>query len=331
MKLRTILTAIAIMLPIVRLPLNAAEISEDFASDPAAHGWLRFGNTNLFLWDSTNQNLRVIWDSAQTNSYFHHPLGTVLAHEDDFQLSFDLMFESYAGGVYPNRPGSMEAAIGLINLDDASRTNYSRGAGANSTIGPRNLMEFDFFPAFDIFLPTIAQTIIGTNSSPYADWGYDHANLQEMTPGQTFHVAMKYMGTNHTLTTVVSNSGAQYGPTQIITLSSPVDFRLTTAAICSYSHQNSFDSLLATGRVDNLHLVLPNPPVENLAGHFAGSNWLVSFSSQSNWLYALERTTNFAAWLMITTNTPGTGATTGLLDTNPPPGGASYRVRASRP
>src|ERR1700742_4573962 len=64
--------------------------TEDFASDPSQNGWKTFGASNLFQWDSTNQNLAVTWDSSQTNSYFYRPLGTILAVDDDFSVEFDL-------------------------------------------------------------------------------------------------------------------------------------------------------------------------------------------------------------------------------------------------
>src|SRR4051812_17162265 len=56
-----------------------AIISEDFAADPARHGWRIFGDTSLFHWNATNQNLEASWDSSRTNSFFYLPLGTVLA------------------------------------------------------------------------------------------------------------------------------------------------------------------------------------------------------------------------------------------------------------
>ena len=74
-------------------PLRFAErrpFTENFSADPLQNGWQIFGDTNLFQWDSTNQNLDVTWDSSQTNSYFYNPLGTILAKSDDFSLSFDL-------------------------------------------------------------------------------------------------------------------------------------------------------------------------------------------------------------------------------------------------
>src|SRR5208283_6228045 len=69
---------------------GAATLTENFSTDPLQNGWQIFGNTNLFQWNATNQNLAVTWDSSQTNSYFYHPLGTVLTRNDDFSIAFDL-------------------------------------------------------------------------------------------------------------------------------------------------------------------------------------------------------------------------------------------------
>jgi len=50
--------------------MEAAVISENFSSNPNSREWRKFGNTNLFLWNASNQNLEVTWDSSQSNSYF---------------------------------------------------------------------------------------------------------------------------------------------------------------------------------------------------------------------------------------------------------------------
>ena len=104
---------------------GAATIEEDFSSDPLQNGWKIFGDTNLFHWDATNQNLDVTWDSSQTNSYFYHALGTILARDDNFHLSFDLMFQDYASGTTPGKPYDFEAAIGFLNPANAMQTNFS--------------------------------------------------------------------------------------------------------------------------------------------------------------------------------------------------------------
>lgn len=310
--------------------LSAVTFTEDFSTDPAANGWQIHGDTNLFTWDSTNQNLRVTWDSSQTNSYFHRPLGTILARDDDFSLSFDVLLEDYAIGTTPGKFSTFEIAIGFLNLDQATRTNFFRGAGINATYGPRNLVEFNFFPAFDAFLPTLGQVIVSTNNA----WLYNDSNLLDMTPGETFQVSMNYVAATRTLTTVISNNAAPYGQTQNIIVPANFDFRVTTLSISSYSdaiQPPPPGSILAHGVVDNFHVTVPEPPVQNLTGGFAGANWQLQFLSRTNWFYRLERTTNFINWQVAANGTPGNGGTLTLTDYVPFPGAAFYRVRANRP
>jgi len=306
---------------------SAITFTETFATPPATNGWQMFGATNLFAWDSTNQNLRVTWDSSQTNSYFHRPLGTILTSTDDFSLSFDLTFSAYASGVTSGKPFSFPTAIGFFNYNQATHTNFCRGAGINATYGPKNLIEFNFFPAFDVFLPTIDQVIVATNNA----WLYNHDNLLEMTPGETFRVRMDYAAGARTLTTVISNNAAQFGQTQLIVVPANFDFRVTTISISSYSDVRDISSTLAHGTVDNFSIVTPPPPVENLVGGFAGAHWQAQFTSRPDWLYTLERTSDLTTWTNILSAILGTGSTLTLTETKPPATRAFYRVKANRP
>lgn len=311
-------------------PLSATTFTEDFATNPATTGWQFFGDTNLFVWDSTNQNLRVTWDSSKTNSYFHRPLGTILNSEDDFSLSFDVMLEDYAIGTTPGRFSTFEIAIGFLNLDQATKTNFFRGAGINATYGPKNLVEFNFFPAFDSFLPTLGQVIVSTNNA----WRYNDSNLLDLTPGETFAVTMNYVAITRTLTTSISNNAAPYGQTQTILVPTNFDFRVSTLSVSSYSdavQPPPAGSILAHGTVDNFVVVTPPPPVENLTGTFVGAHWQVQFTSRTNWFYTLERTANLVTWTNAALVSSGNGATLILSDTNPPAGQAFYRVKANRP
>src|SRR4051812_46074569 len=77
---------------------GAATIVENFNSNPLNDGWKIFGDASLFQWDTTNQDLRVTWDSSQTNSYFYHPLGTILGTNDDFSVDFDLRLDDIGAG-----------------------------------------------------------------------------------------------------------------------------------------------------------------------------------------------------------------------------------------
>lgn len=312
---------------LVALKAVAVTFTDNFSTAPAANGWQVFGNTNLFLWDSTNQNLRVTWDSSQTNSYFHRPLGTILNRDDDFRLSFDLTFDDYASGTTPGKPFAAPVAIGFLNMDQASHPNFARGAGINPTYGPKNLVEFNFFPAFDVFLPTIGQVIVSTNNQ----WLYNDDNLMEMTPGETFHILMDYQAATRTLTTVVSNNGAQYGITQSIVVPDNFDFRVATLSVSSYSDVRDSGSVLAHGVVDNIAMTTPPPPVEDLTGGFVGNQWRVDFQSRTNWVYTVERTTDFQTWVALGPPSPGNGTTLRVSDTNPPAGNAGYRIRSQKP
>jgi len=142
---------------------------------------------------------------------------------------------------------------------------------------------------------------------------------------------MKYLATTHTLTTVVSNNGAQYGVTQTITVTAAKDFRCTAFSITSYSDARSLDSLLAHGVMDNLVLTVPPPPVQNLTVAFTHNFWQAQFISRTNFIYTLERSANLQTWTNTTPTGAGNGTNLFLADTNPPAANTFYRVRADRP
>lgn len=306
---------------------GAVTVAQDFSSDPIAAGWGVFGETNLFSWDSTHQNLRVTWDSSQTNSYFFLPLGTIVTRDDDFQLSFDLTFDDYDSGTTPGKPYAFPAAIGFLNLNQATQTNFSRGVGINATYGAKNLVEFDFFPAFDIYSPTIAQVVVSTNNA----WLYNHLNLLDMPPGDLFHIAMSYAAATHTLMTATTRNGSPYGQTQMIVVNGNYDFRVNTVSVSSYSDQHANSSLLAQGVLDNFVVTVPPPPVQNFSAGFTNKNWQAQFTSRSNWLYTLERTADFQSWTDVCAAIPGNATNLFLSDTNAVADKAFYRVKAERP
>src|SRR6266567_1914226 len=126
-KLRFLPLALACMSVLSIAPLNAGTIIEDFSIDPLQNGWNTFGQANLFQWDSTNHNLRVTWDSSQPNSYFYHSLDTILTRDDDFSLAFDMRLDDIGPGPNTNKPSTFPIAVGFLNLDGATQTNFVRG------------------------------------------------------------------------------------------------------------------------------------------------------------------------------------------------------------
>src|ERR1035438_8673097 len=89
-------------------PAHAVTLTEDFSTDPLQNGWQVFGDTNLFAWDQTNQNLEVTWDSTHPNSYFYRPLNVTLTRYDDFTVEFDLRLSDIASGVEPGKTGPLQ-------------------------------------------------------------------------------------------------------------------------------------------------------------------------------------------------------------------------------
>lgn len=307
----------------------AATIQEDFATDPARNGWRVFGDTNLFAWDSLNQELHVTWDSAQTNSYFYHSLGTVLAKDDDFALEFDIRLSDIATNA---KSGPFEIAAGLLNLADATSTNFWRGSGVDAVHGPINLVELDYFPAgyypgFGDVAPSFSPTLISSNNG-FAS-GFD---LFELTTNDLFHIRLTYTGTNQTLSTVITRNGTPFGPIADVVLDTNfTDFRVDTIAVCSYSDiGDDYDSVLGHGTVDNLVVTTPPPPVSTVTGSLGNGHWQVQFTSRTNWLYTLERTVDFQSWTQLTPSLSGNAGSLFLQDTNPPAAKAFYRVQAER-
>ena len=300
---------------------HATNITENFINNPSQDGWQTFGDTNLFQWDSTNQNLDVTWDSSQTNSYFYHSLGTILATDDDFSVEIDLRLSD------ANATGSFELAVGLLNLSDAMSTNFSRPTGSTP-----NLFEFDYFPdggygpSIDASMSDM--TVTATNENDFY-FAYDNLPL---AIGVTYHVILTHVAGEPTISGEVLTNGQIYTSLPNVYAGPITDFRLDTVAVISYSAAGDTygDSILAHGTVDNLVVTLP-PPVQNLTGAFSNGLWQAQFISRSNWLYTLERTTNFVSWTDVSAAASGNGTNLFLPDTNAPADNGFYRVRAERP
>ena len=288
---------------------------------------MMFGDINLFQWDSINQNLEVTWDSSQTNSYFYHSLGTIVAKSDDFSFSFDLQLSDIAIGVNPNKTNTFELVVGFINSASATGTNLERGTGINAAHGARNTCEFDYFPDSG-YGATISPTLISSNNQFATRFAFPLT----LDPGALFHVAMAYTASNLTLQTTVTRNGAPFGTIPNVVLSGSFsDFRLDQVAVCSYSDAGADGSLLAHGTVDNFAVTVPPPPVQSLTGRFANGVWQAQFPGQGNWLYTLQRSVDFQSWTNVSSIAPGDATNLLLQDAGPPADKAFYRISAQRP
>ena len=320
----------------IGLLCRAATLSEQFNTDPRARGWGNSGDTNLFRWNATNQNLEVTWDSSRTNSFFHWPLGTIVTKSDDFSLAFDLRLRDITIGTSSNRPDTFEIAIGFMNSTNLTRANYFRGAGVSATYGVRNTLEFDYFPPTAVIQPTFAPTAISSNNViKFSD------NRVLMTTNDLFRIAMTYTASNQTLKTTVTRNGVPYGEPPSNTLKDLVltthpDFRVDRLAIMNYNDAiqvgppQFWGSILAHGTVDNIVTTVPDSAVMSLTGTRSNGTWRATFVSKTNWFYVLERTTDFASWNGVSATNSGTGGIILLEEANAPTGEAFYRVRARR-
>lgn len=305
-------------------------IVENFASNPLQNGWMIFGATNLFQWDSTNQNLRVTWDSSQPNSYFCHPLGTTVTRGDDFSMSFDLSLSDIGVGIHSQLSNDFEIALGFFNFADATQTNFLRSTATNSP----NLAEWDYF--WDSgYGATVWPAFIDTNSNFNYNGSTDYA-VYSLTLGDTYHVTLAFNAADQlavaTLTNAEQTSGVYISQafTNFLT-----DFRLDTFSISSYSDAGQdplyAGSVLAHGTVANLVVAAPSPPVQNITGALPNGRWQVQFTGRAEWIYTLERTTGFTSWTNVTSLTNSSPGPVVLSDLPPAGAHAFYRVQANLP
>jgi hypothetical protein len=305
-------------------------IQEDFVNDPAGRGWKVSGDPSLFAWDPIAQDLQVTWDSSRTNSYFYHPLGTVLSKSNDFTVAFDLRLTNFVAGVNPSKPNPFQLAVGLVNLAEASQPQFLRGTGFNSP----DLVEFSFFPdpgGAWIWGSSLTSTMIDLTGVNWSTGGF---GTNSLSVADRYRVSLSYSASNQTLHTSITRNGTPFGSVSDAQLgASFLDFRVDSVAVCSYSDAGQdpayAGSILAQGTVDNF--VVTFLPITTLSAGFDQGIWQVKFQSLTNWLYALERTTDFQSWTAASPTVNGNSGPLMLQDTNLPASQALYRVRAQTP
>lgn len=320
---------------------NAVTFLQNFSTNPTNDGWKIFGETNLFQWNSANQNLEVTWDSTKSNSFFHFPLGTTLTRNDDFIIAFDLNLHDIASGVEPGKTGPLQLGFGFLNSTNAMSANFMRGSFGNAP----NVAEFDYYPdgfydfggfIFEAPAATFPSFISEADSTHYAPGNISIYN-NELPTNQTVQVTFAYTASNQTAVVTLTTNGISMGsfPSLVLDTNNNFtesdEFHVNMFSISSYSSAgDDFDSVLAHGTVDNIVVTLP-PPVQNLTGAFSNGVWQAQFNDHLNWLFTLERTTNFSSWEDVSLPTTGNRTNLFLQDANPVSDKAFYRVRAERP
>jgi hypothetical protein len=294
--------------------VRATTITENFTNNPSLDGWQIFGDTNLFQWDSTNQNLAVTWDSSQTSSYFYHALGTILTTNDDFSVEFDLQLSDAEAGGFGN-----ELALGFLNLGDTTSPDFSRSFGISPDVA-----EFDYFPP-SMIAPSIDATLIDADDNFYFAF-----ETNALNPGTTYHIRLAHVAGEQTISGEVFTNGQLYTSLPQISGDAPAGFRLDTISVNSYQDDGFGDTALAHGTVANLVVTLP-PIVRDFTGALSNGVWQAQCGTYTNWLYSLERSTNLISWSGALISSNGSGDILFLQDTNAPADKAFYRVRADHP
>jgi hypothetical protein len=304
-----------------------AELREDFSSDPGPDGWKLVGATNLFAWNVQSQALDVTWDSSNPNSFYYHPLNTVVSMADDFSLDLDLVMHNIQAGIDPDKPYAFELAFGFLNLEQAFKAGFIRGTSASTP----NLVEWTYFPDTG-FGATISPVISTTNSRFHPSFNFP----MELMPGGLFHIKMTYSAARKALSTTITLNGEPFGPIEDVLLpDASVDFRINAFSITSYSdagQQPGFaGSLFAQGTIDNLILTFPEPPIRNLRFVLQNNQNQAAFNGNPRWLYTLERSVDLIVWQTSSTPVLGGTAPMAITDTNAPVKFAFYRVKAVLP
>lgn len=300
--------------------------SSDFSSSPSE--WKVFGDTSLFSWNATEQNVSVTWDSSQSNSYFYLPLPMSLTRGDDFRFQFSLQFSSIEIGVDPLKPYTFEVSAGLINTTNAFNPALNRGSGINATHGPRNLVEFDYFPDSG-FGATISPTIATADNQI----AYSHNHPFELVSGVRYQIEMVYSGVTGTLTCNMIADGEPFGPFEALVLpANYTNLSVNAFAISSYNDagQNPpqfSGSILATGTFDDFEITVYHHPIFKVER--ANNAPVLTWASEPGWDYQIESSFDLKSWTRIGEAVPGTGEEAQV----PLPGGnenAFFRIRAER-
>jgi hypothetical protein len=309
--------AIASLFVLSIASLNANTIVERFTTDPTLDGWQVFGDTNLFHWDSTNQNLDVTWDSSQPNSYFYLPLGKTLTITDSFCIVIDLQLNDAVGTGF-----SSELGIGLLNFSDATNSNYLRTFGTLPDV-----FEFDYFPADEFGDPASDDaTLVDADTDFY--FPFDNLTLN---PGMTYHILLLHQSNTAAISGQIFTNGQLMTSLPNVFSDMPTNgsiaFQLDTLSISSYADDGFGDDILAHGSVSKIAVASPLPvqTIQNLA---PGQT---QFISDTSWLYTLEQTADFKTWTPAAPAVFGNGTNLVLQATNLPGDKEFYRVSAGLP
>ena len=297
--------ALSAVLPIGSMA--GTEITESFDNDPSQQGWNILGDTSLFNWDAETQRLSTQWDSSKSNSYFYQPIGQVLDTQLDFSIAFDLELESIAIGTTPDKPFTFPIAIGLIDLAQATREDYFRGAGIHPVNGPRGVAEWNYLPDSG-FGATISSGLISQNNQ----WAFQNTFPLELNTGTLYQVQMEYNAATQIFKTAMTADGEPFGPLLDASLDdifgNPVEGGFTKLNVDAFAISNYSDagqappefvgSIRAHGYVDNIKVKIGTDlRIDQIRIESDQVN--ITFNGNANTSYWLEQSSDFTSWVTV--------------------------------
>lgn len=311
---------------------RAAEWRETFDTDPDSRGWNLRGDPSLFAWDALAQRLSATWNSSASNTFFVRPLGTVLTRTDSFRFSCRLQIDELQT---PGGNGSFQLALGLLHRQRAFAPEMRRGSGVHPATGPKDLVEFNYFPAAGPIASTFAAVAIGTNN---LRWTTLHAFPFELRPGQVYDLAVGFDAATQSLSLEVEQDGTPFLHESTPLVTGFTDFRVDAFSVTSYSGAGQpagyGGDLFARGWVDDIHLVYPDPPRAELALTRLENAYELRFPSPPGWVPVLERgslDSGPGAWETVDTPPTILGDLRSIRDPMAPGSGTLYRLRLERP
>lgn len=309
------------------LGLQASESwIEDFTANPLQQGWSVEGDASLFSWSMEDENLMATWDSSQPNTFFYRKLETPVHHTDTFSLGFTIHVDSITGGVNPEKSGSLQLALGLIQTTRAFTPGFIRGTGTDSP----ELFEFNYFPDTG-FGATISPVMISSEHQFAAGFEFPVT----MKSGSTYEITMSLNGRTGILTTTILEDQTHEIPVQDVVITEDFSgFTLDAVSITSYSDagQSEFaGSILATARIDDIQFQSLDSNLLTLQTKLEQGVPSINFTAEIGMVYQLQRSTDLIDWIDLEVrHVAEFSGETALEDPNPPSGHAFYRIQKSQ-
>ncbi|MSU32225.1 MAG: hypothetical protein EXS25_06140 [Pedosphaera sp.] len=292
----------------------------------ANSGWQIFGETQLFQWMPDIRIVQVTWDSSRSNSFLAYPLPHALTSADSFAFTFDLLLESHAVGLRPDRPSTFQITVGMVRIGTVTVPNYVRG----SLSGPKDTVEWAWFGDSDPISASVSPVIIPSDGR--LPWGYADSYIN-LEIGIHYLFVLAYSALDRTARITLQQNGTNGPALQPIVLPANfTDFQVDTFAISNYSdlgqHPLYGGSVLATGKISNLTLTLPSNPIESLVLR----NGEIVFQGQPGWRFTLETSSDLKAWTTVSEINPLIAGELRLSDSREAVFAVQfYRVKARRP